>query len=100
MKNPSATEIQLLALIAFRAGEISEGRACELAGCSRNTLRDAMFARVGKFSPYNEACAERDLLLSKLKAIRAHWVEFGPEHGFNEVIDPAYKTISEMEKTI
>lgn len=50
--------IRLLALIAYRDGEISEGRCVELTGMSRDKIRDEMFKRVGKFRPYDEAEAE------------------------------------------
>lgn len=59
-KAVSKNELRLLALIAYRAGEISEGRCCELAGLSRNDIRDEMHKRCGKYQPYDEACREAE----------------------------------------
>lgn len=55
-KKPTEKEISLLALIAFREGEISEGRCVELTGMTRYEIRDEMKKRTGAFSPYSEAC--------------------------------------------
>lgn len=67
MKNrPDDKEIRLLALIAFRAGEISEGRAVELTGFSRNEIRDEMHRRCGKFSPYTEVSNELEALKARI----------------------------------
>lgn len=52
----------MLALIAFREGEISEGRCVELTGLRRNDIRDEMKKRVGAFSPYSEASDELDAI--------------------------------------
>jgi len=47
-------ELRLLALIAFRDGEITEERCCELIGCKRTDVREEMRKRTGMCSPYTE----------------------------------------------
>ena len=57
-KQVTHNELSLLALIAFRDGEISEERCCEITGFTRQNVRDEMRRRTGKFSPYSEAMRE------------------------------------------
>ena len=68
MKKPTANEIRLLALIAYRHGEISEGRCVELAKVSRHKIRDEMHRRCGKFSPLDESERENEELRRRLEA--------------------------------
>lgn len=67
----SKNGLRLLALIAFRDGEITEERCCEIIGCSRNEVRDEMHKRCGKFNPYTETCNELESANRELERLRA-----------------------------
>lgn len=71
MKKDSDT-LKFLALIAFKHGEISEGRTVELTGMSRDKIRDEMHKRCGKFKPLDEALAELQAVKEKLA--KAHTI--------------------------
>jgi len=51
----------------------------------------------GQFRAYETALAlareERDVARNGLRAIRNHWNDFGPENGFEEVVERACKPI-------
>jgi polyhydroxyalkanoate synthesis regulator phasin len=59
-------ELRLLALIAYRDGEITEERCKELTGWKRDDIRKEMERRTGRFSPYTEACNEIDELKRRI----------------------------------
>lgn len=50
----------LMALSAYRNGEISEGRCVDLTGWGRDKIRDEMYKRIGKYNPYDEAMREAE----------------------------------------
>ncbi|CAB4146635.1 hypothetical protein UFOVP1157_48 [uncultured Caudovirales phage] len=51
----------------------------------------------GQFCAYEAALSlareERDVARNGLRAIRNHWNDFGPDHGFEEVVEQACKPI-------
>ena len=68
-KNLSPEFITLLALIAYKEGEISEERCCEVTGFKRADLRKEMERRCGLSRPYTDMenmVAERDSQILKL----------------------------------
>lgn len=58
-------------------------RQIDMDGCEVGVSRQAL----------DETLDELDAMRASLRAIRNHWNEFGPEHGFEETLERACKPI-------
>lgn len=94
-KNLSPEFITLLALIAYKEGEISEERCCEVTGFKRADLRKEMERRCGLSRPYTDMenmVAERDSQILKLVNEINALKHAKPDWRIGLTVKPKYRT--------
>lgn len=62
-------QLRIMAMIAYREGEISEERCCEIAGIKRTELRDEMLKRCGMYRPFTELSEEVEQLRNRVELL-------------------------------